>query len=166
MSTTLKRDEVEQLYRTHAKALVVFASAMLGNQTKAQDIVHQVFLRLIDRPVSHPENSTAYLYSAVRNAARNEIRSSNRSVELEEAQLWFTVEDDKHGMADVIGERSLRRALWGLPEEQRQIAIMHIWGELTFAVISQVLGINVNTAASRYRYALAQLREIMQAKKV
>ena len=47
MSTTLKRDEVEQLYRTHAKALVVFASAMLGNQTKAQDIVHQVFLRLI-----------------------------------------------------------------------------------------------------------------------
>lgn len=165
MPTTLKRDEVEQLYRRHAKALVVFASAILGNRTKADDIVQQLFLRLLDRPLNHPENWPAYLFSAVRNAALNDIRSAQRSVELVESQPWFSVEQCQHTMADVLAERSLRRALWDLPEEQRQIAVMHIWGELTFAAIAQVLGINVNTAASRYRYAIAQLRETMQAKK-
>lgn len=166
MPTTLKSDEVEQLYRKHAKALVVFASALLGSRLRAEDVVQQVFLRLIDRPVNHPENWLAYLFASVRNSALNELRSSSRSVEMAEAQPWFSVTDRQHGMADVLAERRLRRALWELPEEQRQIAVMHIWGELTFPAIAQVLGINVNTAASRYRYAIAQLRETMQGKKV
>ncbi|HEU5235446.1 MAG TPA: sigma-70 family RNA polymerase sigma factor [Terriglobales bacterium] len=159
----LEREEVERLYRTHAKVLVVFASSVVGDRSKAQDVVQQVFLKLIDRPIEHPENWAAYLYSAVRNTARNEVRSNQRLLELDEAQPWFAVE---HATADFLSERRLRRALWALPEEQREVAVMHIWGELTFATIARVLGINENTAASRYRYALAQLREAMQAKKV
>lgn len=163
MSPILKRKEVEHLYQTHSKMLVVFASSIVGDRSRAQDVVQQVFLKLMDRSIERPENWAAYLYSAVRNAARNEIRSNHRSVELDEAQPWFAAED---ATADFLSERSLRRALWTLPEEQREVAVMHIWGELTFAAIARVLGINENTAASRYRYALAQLREAMQAKKV
>jgi RNA polymerase sigma-70 factor (ECF subfamily) len=36
---------------------------------------------------------------------------------------------------------------------------MKIWNELTFAEIAEVLGISQNTAASRYRYALAALKK-------
>ena len=36
---------------------------------------------------------------------------------------------------------------------------MKIWNELTFAEIGQALGISQNTAASRYRYALAALKK-------
>jgi len=38
---------------------------------------------------------------------------------------------------------------------------MHVWGELTFSQIGDLLGVSSNTAASRYRYALAKLRDLM-----
>jgi RNA polymerase sigma-70 factor, ECF subfamily len=52
-------------------------------------------------------------------------------------------------------EAALRR----LPEAQREVLVLKVWGELSFPQIADSLHIPVNTAASRYRYALARLRE-------
>lgn len=161
----MEREEIEELYGKHAKVLVLFACASLGERARAEDMVQQVFLRLIERPVHRPDNPQAYLFTAVRNAAQNEIRSLRRMVELNDEQPWF---DDLHSdqdTRDVMSERNLRMALWSLPEEQREVTVMHIWGEMTFPAIGSVLGISANTAASRYRYALAQLREQMKARR-
>jgi len=46
-----------------------------------------------------------------------------------------------------------------LPDEQRQVLVMKIWIDLTCAEIGSSLGISHNTAASRYRYALAVLKK-------
>ena len=46
-----------------------------------------------------------------------------------------------------------------LPNEQREVVILKIWNELTFAEIGSVLEISQNTAASRYRYALGALKK-------
>ena len=43
--------------------------------------------------------------------------------------------------------------------DQREVLVMKIWGGLSFPQIAAVLRISANTAASRYRYALAKLRE-------
>jgi RNA polymerase sigma-70 factor (ECF subfamily) len=51
-----------------------------------------------------------------------------------------------------------------LPDDQQQVIVLHVWGELTFPQIGELLDISSNTAASRYRYALAKLRESMCAK--
>ncbi|HEX7962800.1 MAG TPA: sigma-70 family RNA polymerase sigma factor [Terriglobales bacterium] len=165
LSRLMDREEIEDLYGKHAKVLVLFACASLGERARAEDMVQQVFLRLIERPVHRPDNPQAYLFTAVRNAAQNEIRSLRRMVELNDEQPWF---DDLHSdqdTRDVMSERNLRMALWSLPEEQREVTVMHIWGEMTFPAIGSVLGISANTAASRYRYALAQLREQMKARR-
>ena len=53
----------------------------------------------------------------------------------------------------------LEKALAALPEEQRSVAIMHLWEGMTFAEIGTVCGISSNTAASRYRYALDKMRD-------
>jgi RNA polymerase sigma-70 factor (ECF subfamily) len=45
-----------------------------------------------------------------------------------------------------------------LPEEQREVLALKIWGEQTFEQIGASLGVPPNTAASRYRYALKTLR--------
>jgi RNA polymerase sigma-70 factor (ECF subfamily) len=50
-------------------------------------------------------------------------------------------------------------ALGRLPEEQREVLVMKIWGGLSFPQIAEALRISANTVASRYRYALAKLRE-------
>lgn len=149
--------EIEALYRQHGPALLLFATAIAGERSRAQDAVHQVFLKLIeDVELQQVANKKGYLFACVRNAALNEARRLQRTVSLEPDAAWF-----KAPQRDLAGEASLRRALVGLPDDQRQIVILHVWGELTFLEIAELLEISPNTAASRYRYALAKLRELM-----
>jgi RNA polymerase sigma-70 factor (ECF subfamily) len=48
--------------------------------------------------------------------------------------------------------------LRNLPENLREAVVMRIWGGLSFVQIGAALGISPDTAASRYRYAMARLR--------
>jgi RNA polymerase sigma-70 factor (ECF subfamily) len=62
------------------------------------------------------------------------------------------------------GDRAVRleQALQMLPPTQRELIALKIEGGLTFAEIGSILGISPNTAASRYRYALAKLRTALE----
>ncbi len=57
---------------------------------------------------------------------------------------------------------ALDKALNQLRADERELIALKIDGELTFAQIAAVLGINANTAASRYRYAIARLKDRLQ----
>ena len=59
-------------------------------------------------------------------------------------------------------QQALVAAIDRLPHEQREVLVMKIWSELTFAEIATALGISHNTAASRYRYALNALKKNFQ----
>ena len=49
-------------------------------------------------------------------------------------------------------------ALAALPEEQRSAIHLHVWEELSFREIGELLGLPTQTVASRYRYGLEKLR--------
>ena len=152
--------EIELSYRRYGSALLLFAAALTGERSRAQDAVHQVFLKLMEgRGLRNALDAKAYLFTCVRNAVLDDRKARQRDVALHPEGAWF---DPPH--RDFAGELNLRRALWELPEDQREVTILHIWGELTFAQIAEVLSISANTAASRYRYALAKLREALCAK--
>ena len=57
---------------------------------------------------------------------------------------------------------ALQKAIEELPGNFRDVLVLKIWGELTFAEIADALAIPANTAASRYRYALEALRKILK----
>ena len=63
----------------------------------------------------------------------------------------FETIDDSQGVLATSIDR--------LPHEQREVLVMKIWNDLTFAKIAEALEISPNTAASRYRYALAALKK-------
>jgi len=152
--------EIEFLYRQHGAALLLFASAITGERSRAQDAVHQVFLKLIaNGELSRAQDKKAYLFACTRNAVLNERKFQDRHEPLEMDAAWFSPPD-----RDIAGELNLRRALAALPEDQREIVVLHIWGDLTFSQIADLLSISSNTAASRYRYALGKLRDAMTAK--
>lgn len=152
--------EIELSYRRYGPALLLFAAALTGERNRAQDAVHQVFLKLLESgSLRDVLDAKAYLFACVRNAVLNERKARQRDVALDPESVWF---EPPH--RDFAAELSLRRALWGLPEDQREVTLLHVWGELTFAQIAEVLSISANTAASRYRYALAKLRESLCAK--
>jgi len=152
--------EIEALYRQHGAALLLFASAISGDRGRAQDAVHQVFLKAIENgSVSQALNKKAYLFACVRNAVLNDARVRGRNMPLDVDFVWFSPPD-----RDYAGEQNLRRALGELPDDQREVIVLHLWGELTFSEIADLLSVSSNTAASRYRYALAKLRSSMLAK--
>jgi len=159
-ATDTRVTEIELSYRRYGPALLLFAEGLAGERSRAQDVVHQVFLKLLETGRLHDTlDAKAYLFRCVRNAVLNDRKARQRDVVLDPECAWFEPPN-----RDYAAELNLRRALWGLPEDQREVTILHVWGELTFAQIAEVLGISANTVASRYRYALARLREAMWAK--
>ena len=119
-----------------------------------------MFLRLMESDaLRRVEDKKAYLFACIRNAVLNERRFRSRNTPLFPEADWFVAPNQDRG-----AELDLRRALWALPQDQREVVVLHIWGDLTFAQIGKLTGVGVNTAASRYRYALAKLRETMCTK--
>ncbi len=152
--------EIESLYRLCGSALLLFATVIIGERARAQDAVHQVFLKLIkDGNLGHAGDKKGYLFACVRNAALNELKLQQRNATLDLESVWFNPPT-----RDYAAELNLRRALCALPDDQRQVIVLHVWGELTFSQVADLLEISSNTVASRYRYALNKLRQSMCGK--
>jgi RNA polymerase sigma-70 factor (ECF subfamily) len=91
------------------------------------------------------------------NLARSEDRRMNREVvtHQEAPQDWFD-----SGVEDRERSRLVQQAISNLPEIQRDVITLKVWGGLTFAEIGEALDTPANTAASRYRYGLMELRKL------
>jgi RNA polymerase sigma-70 factor (ECF subfamily) len=153
----LPRGEVERLYEAHGRVLLAYACSLVRNVPAAEDILHQVFARLLREPVVIDGPPLPYLCRAVRNTVLNDRRSRARESALGEDEHWL---EAPPGMVDSV--LAVEQAMATLPSEQREVVVLHIWGGLTFQEVAGVLAIPANTAASRYRYALSKLRETMK----
>lgn len=150
----LSAEDVRQLYDRHGPALMLYARSYVADGGAAEDVVHGVFLKLLRGKQVVLERPAAYLYRAVRNAALNAGRDRSHETSLPDAELWFS----RPGCGPEVA-LALQREIWQLPEEQREVVIMRIWSGVTFEEVAEATGVTVNTAASRYRYALAKLRD-------
>jgi RNA polymerase sigma-70 factor (ECF subfamily) len=147
--------DARRLYEEHGRALLAYACALLRDPSAAEDVLHQVFLKVLRGGVVIEGEPRPYLFRAVRNAALNHIRGKAREVELGDAVMWLESPDGSKETS-----LALQSALRTLPEEQREVVVLHVWGELTFEEAAAVIGISPNTAASRYRYGIAKLKEV------
>ena len=150
----LNAREVESLYVKHGPALTAYVCCCGLDFASAEDVVQQVFLKLLQGQNSMPQTPPAYLFRAVRNASLNLRRNRQHEVGMQENETWF-VGPSAHP-EEVL---TLQAALRTLPEEQRETVFLKVWGGLTLQEIADTLEIPVNTAASRYRYALGRLWE-------
>lgn len=155
--TTLDREHVRVLYERHGPVLLAYARSLVSDRAAAEDVLHLVFAKLLQRAVAVTGHPLHYLYRAVRNTALNHRRHQSREVELAPNGHWLW---SPPGMQEI--GLALQSALAELPAEQREITILRVWGELTFEEAAAVLDISPSTAASRYRYALAKLKERLQ----
>ena len=148
-------EDVRRLYDEHGRALLAYACALLRDPSAAEDVLHQVFLNVLRGRAAINGSAAGYLFRAVRNTALNHVRGMSREVELADGGVWLESPD---GSTET--SMALQSALKTLPEEQREIVVLKIWGALTFEEAAGVIGVSPNTAASRYRYGLAKLKEI------
>jgi RNA polymerase sigma-70 factor (ECF subfamily) len=84
-------------------------------------------------------------------------RNNRRDIRERAAPDWFQTPAGESSHDD-----ELERAVTALPAHLREVVVLKVWSELTFQQIADTLGIPLNTAASRYRYALDHLRAALK----
>ena len=80
--------------------------------------------------------------------------------------LVITAERKKKEIIDLQIAEDLKRLIGYLPENQRQVLIMRIYNEMSFKEIAEHFDISINTALGRMRYALINLRKLIDKHKV
>jgi RNA polymerase sigma-70 factor (ECF subfamily) len=152
-------DSAAALYDRHCRGLFLYARSLTGDAARSEDLAHEAFVRLLDRdPRLPPDSVEAFLYAVVRNLVRDDLRKAavrrkNDPLLLERRPgpwLWPTSEEE------------VSSAVLELPDEQREVVILKVFVGLTFSKIADVAGIPASTAASRYRYALEKLAELLR----
>ncbi len=161
MENAARDEDWKMCFTRLGPGLVLFARQWVHSRADAEDIVQEAFVRFWRR--QHSIDNKALLYATVRSVALDLLRRDGRRARREAVAA---LDDEQFSEPEFEpqdeGQQLLAAAVDRLPSEQRQVVVMKIWNELTFAEIADVLAISQNTAASRYRYALATLKKNLQ----
>ena len=143
-----------------APGLLLFARQWVRSAADAEDVVQEAFVKFWRR--NHNIDNRPLLYATVRSIALDFLRRNSRRAR-RESEVVFESDQTVEPTFDTADDRQLAlvSAMDGLPVEQREVLVMKIWNDLTFAQIAEALRISQNTAASRYRYALAALKKVL-----
>ena len=154
------QDEWRRWIANHAPRLLLFARQTARSEADAQDLVQEALVECWQRNGARTP-PLPLLFATIRrraiDLARREDRRMNReqTLAVNDMQPWFDA-----GVEQREFSRMIQGAMAGLPPEQREVITLKLWGGMTFAEIGEALGIPANTAASRYRYGLSELRKL------
>ena len=154
--------DIERLYDEHAQALFAFLLNFTRHEADTHDLLQELFIKLAKRPelLDGVRDERAFLLRLAHNLAidlirRRGTREKNYEQLAGEPLAVFAPTDAPDEGAF---REALAAALGELPAEQREVVHLKLWEGLTFEQIAELLGIPLNTAASRYRYGLDKLR--------
>ena len=164
------RSALEQLYLAYKDDILTLAVWMLGNQSAAEDVLHDVVVSIaknapnirLKGPLKH------YLMRAATNRCRDLMRQKKLDT-LPTEQLIPDPSPDSYPLNTLHAAEQHQRldsAVRHLPAEQRQVITLRIHGRMRFRQIAQLLEISINTAQSRYRYALKTLQRTLNPNEV
>jgi len=155
------RPDWEPWLTQHTPKFLLYARQQTRFEADAQDLVQEAVVECWRRQANGEPPAAGLVFATIRRRAidlgRSEDRRAGReAVAAREApEGWFDadVEDRERGQL-------IQEAMNKLPDIYREVVTLKLWGELTFAEIAKTLEIPANTAASRYRYGLLELRKL------
>lgn len=153
--------ELERCYDAHASGVFHYLVTFTKTETDARDLLQELFIKLARTDLNAVlQNEKAFVYRLAHNLAidwlrRRKVRWDSEERLLQELEGGHQVVPDPD-MA--VLARHFAEAMQTLPEEQRSLMQLKLWDGLTFDEIAEAQSIPLNTAASRYRYALEKLR--------
>jgi RNA polymerase sigma-70 factor (ECF subfamily) len=153
----------KQCFDQLAPKLVLYARQLTSSSSDADDVVQMAFVRWWRRFPEGDTENIPLLYAAVRTIALDLRRSDTRRAK-RELVSEITLKSEDVPIFDPSPEMKetaaiVTDALSKLPEEQREVVTLKLWGELTFQEIATAMGISINTVSGRYRYALNGLQK-------
>lgn len=166
------------LLKRHQERIFGYLMGMVRDREVANDLFQESMFRAIQ--AMHERRGTyeqqgrwlAWTMRIARNAALDWLRSRKKwsdvdrgGSEDEGPSFWDRLPDDAPDAQVLLGREHLweevQEAIDQLPPEQREVVLMRHQSELTFREISELTGVSINTALGRMRYALINLRKIL-----
>jgi RNA polymerase sigma factor (sigma-70 family) len=173
---------IGKTFRSERRRLFDFIRSRVRTEEDAEDILQDVFYQMAaSYSVTEPiEKLVSWLFTVTRNKIIDRYRKKRTtSVSLlppagaeddNDAQAFFSLEDFLFDPAEIPDEVYARTLIWSelmsalddLPEEQRDVFVMHELEGRSFKEIAEITGEPVSTLLSRKRYAILFLRERLQ----
>jgi RNA polymerase sigma-70 factor (ECF subfamily) len=153
----------ETLYKRHNDSLFRYLMRLCRHRATAEDLFQEVWGKIIKARERYRPTAkfTTFLYRVAHNCFIDHIRRNQRHQNT--ADIEPDTQQNPAEGPDVATERSLARrrlesALGDLPDEQRDVFLLHEEGGLSLDEIAHVTGVNRETIKSRLRYAVNKLR--------
>lgn len=152
------------LFERHHLALFDFLSRMTGNAAAAEDLVQDVFVRVLKYRATFRDEGRfeTWIYRIARNARVDYFKARRPSEPLEDAAMELAQPGE--GPAEAIQRRRetdrLRRALLLLRDDKRELIVLARYRAMKHDEIAELLGIEIGTVKVRLHRAVQELRQI------
>lgn len=169
----MREDKDSYLIKTiqdYGKGLLSFIRGRVNNDADAQDILQDIWYSLSSFVNTSPvEQTGAWLYKVARNKITDKYRKRSES----SLDAIFSDDDEPDYNTILFSEsgnpetelvrelfwEQLYAALDELPEEQKEVFILHELEAISFQMIAEQKGVGIQTLVSRKRYAVLHLRK-------
>lgn len=162
------------LYERYSQAVLSYLYRMLGNIEDVESIGQEVFLRAFKFAATYryPQKFSTWLYTITRNLAINQARRRKRSPVKTATQL--NIEDlEMNSDAQVVAERAtdhletqeqivrVLQAMDGLSNDQKEVIVLGIFQDLSYAQMEEITGAKAVTLRSRMFHGLKKLAALL-----
>lgn len=163
---------LSQLIERHKQRIYSFIYSKVSNRDITEDIFQDTFIKVIKTLKRGAYNEEGKFLPWVMRISHNLIidhfRKNNRMPKFANNGDFniFSVlsDDDLNAERKIIKgqvEEDLRRLIKELPEDQKEVLVMRLYKDMSFKEISEQTGVSINTALGRMRYALINLRKVI-----
>jgi RNA polymerase sigma factor (sigma-70 family) len=168
---------LEELIRRHKSKIYTSIYLLVKDQYLAEDIFQDTFIKVINTLKAGKYNEEGKFLPWVMRIAHNLVidyfRKEKRTpviTNVDGFDIFDVIKIYDESMEERIvreqTHKDLKAMIQLLPSEQKEVLIMRHYGELSFKEIADITEVSINTALGRMRYALNNLRKMMQMKEV
>jgi RNA polymerase sigma-70 factor (ECF subfamily) len=167
----------EALIQKHKNKIYAFILSKIRNRDLAEDIFQDTFIKVINSLQKGKYNEEGKFLPWVMRIANNLVidyfRKSKKMRTIaptDNFDIFDILQDDEKNIEDNLVNnqihKDLRKLIEHLPENQKEVLKMRYYAELSFQEISESTGVSINTALGRMRYALINLRKLIDSHQV
>ena len=165
------------LIKRHQSKIYGFIYSKVTDRDIADDIFQDTFIKVIKTLKSNSYNEEGKFLPWVMRISHNLIidhfrRNKKMPMyrETEEFSIFSIMTDNSPNIENRIitdqVENDLQRIIEQLPDDQKEVLQMRIYQDLSFKEIADLTGVSINTALGRMRYALMNLRKVIEKNKI
>ena len=168
---------IEPLIYRHKDKIYTAIYMLVKDKYIAEDIFQDAFLKIIKtmRSGKYSEQGK-FLPWAIRvahNLCMDHFRRTRKDIPITLADgrdisdvFPLTTDSPADAMERRQTNASVRRLIEMLPEDQREVIVLRMYGDLSFKEIAGITSVSINTALGRMRYGLINLRKMIDDKKM